>query len=128
MFNSIGPLELLIVFTIVLMVFGSDKLPELARGLGKGIREIRRAANMVRNEILSETDMKIENPLQDEINEIKGALDSEPVLDPNLSGNTSGFEHEAEQNSEPSMHPDSEEEKTPAPKNKKRKTQSNSKN
>lgn len=85
MFNAIGPLELLIIFTIVLMVFGSDKLPELARGLGKGIREVRRAANMVRNEIMSETDLRIDNPLENELKEIKNTLEQEPTLDPRLS-------------------------------------------
>jgi len=41
-----GPLgvpELLIVLLIVLLIFGSKKIPELARGLGKGIREFKDA-------------------------------------------------------------------------------------
>lgn len=41
---------LLIVF-IVIMFFGSDKIPEIARGLGKGIRTVRNAANDVKREI-----------------------------------------------------------------------------
>ena len=81
MFNSIGPVEMLVVFIIVLMVFGADEIPELARGLGKGIREFKRAANMVRNEILSETDnLKIGNPIKKEIDEISDTLKSDPIL------------------------------------------------
>ena len=41
---------LLIVF-IVIMFFGSDKIPEIARGLGKGIKTVRNAANDVKREI-----------------------------------------------------------------------------
>ncbi len=39
-----GPELLVIVFVIVLL-FGAKKLPELARGIGQGIREFRKAAN-----------------------------------------------------------------------------------
>lgn len=82
MFNAIGPLELLIIFSIILMVFGADKLPELARGLGKGMREFRRAANMVRNEIMSASDLDLKNPLQDEIKEIGRAMDQGSETEP----------------------------------------------
>lgn len=50
-FGSIGMPELVIIFTIVLLIFGGKKLPELARGLGKGIREFRRATTEVQDEI-----------------------------------------------------------------------------
>ena len=51
MFGSIGPLELLIIFLIVLLVFGANRLPELARGLGKGMREFRKAAEDIKDEL-----------------------------------------------------------------------------
>lgn len=85
MFNAIGPVEMLVIFVIVLMVFGADKIPELARGLGKGIREFKRAANMVRNEILSETnDLRMENPLKKEMDEITDSLKPNAILDVDL--------------------------------------------
>ena len=40
---DVGPAELLIVLFVVLLVFGSKKLPELARGLGQAAHEFRRA-------------------------------------------------------------------------------------
>lgn len=49
-----GPLgfnEILIILIIVLLLFGGRKIPELMRGLGKGIREFNDAKNNVRKEI-----------------------------------------------------------------------------
>lgn len=43
--------ELFIVILVVLLLFGSKRIPELARGLGKGIREFRKAAEDIKNEI-----------------------------------------------------------------------------
>jgi sec-independent protein translocase protein TatA len=41
---GIGTSELLIILVIVLLVFGASKLPELGAGLGKGIRNFKKAA------------------------------------------------------------------------------------
>ncbi len=49
-----GPLgfnEILIILVIVLLLFGGRKIPELMRGLGKGIREFNDAKSNVRKEI-----------------------------------------------------------------------------
>ena len=49
-----GPLgfnEILIILIIVLLLFGGRKIPELMRGLGRGIREFQDAKNNVRKEI-----------------------------------------------------------------------------
>ncbi|MBI4944856.1 MAG: twin-arginine translocase TatA/TatE family subunit [Bacteroidetes bacterium] len=53
MFN-IGGSELFFIVFIVLMLFGSKKLPEIARGLGKGIREMKDAASGIEREITKE--------------------------------------------------------------------------
>ena len=42
--GNIGVPELLVILLIVLVLFGSKKIPELAQGLGKGIREFRKAS------------------------------------------------------------------------------------
>jgi len=39
--GSVGPLELVLILVIVLLIFGGRKIPELARGLGEGIRNFR---------------------------------------------------------------------------------------
>ncbi len=43
----IGGQELIIIFLIILLLFGAKKLPELAQGLGKGIREFKKAAREI---------------------------------------------------------------------------------
>ena len=55
-----GP-ELILIAFIVLLLFGGRKLPELMKGLGKGIREFNNAKNSIQSEI--NTEMKeIEKP------------------------------------------------------------------
>jgi len=49
--GSIGMPELLIILLVVLLLFGAKKLPELARGLGKGIREFKDATKNVEKEM-----------------------------------------------------------------------------
>lgn len=39
--GSIGATELIILLTIILLVFGAKRIPELARGLGSGVREFK---------------------------------------------------------------------------------------
>jgi sec-independent protein translocase protein TatA len=53
--GSIGGQELFLILLIVLVFFGAKKLPELARGLGQGIREFRKAAKDVQDEVEKET-------------------------------------------------------------------------
>ena len=43
-FMGIGAQELLVILLIVLVLFGAKKIPELARGLGSGLREFKKAA------------------------------------------------------------------------------------
>ena len=48
---SLGAMEITIILVVVLLLFGGKKLPELARGLGKGIKEFKKAKNDVSEEI-----------------------------------------------------------------------------
>jgi sec-independent protein translocase protein TatA len=43
--------HMIVIFLVVLLLFGGKKIPELMRGLGKGIREFNDAKNNVKNEI-----------------------------------------------------------------------------
>ncbi|TZF83194.1 twin-arginine translocase TatA/TatE family subunit [Pedobacter sp. BS3] len=51
LFLNIGTPELMLIMLVVLLLFGGSKLPELARGLGKGMREFKDASEGVKREI-----------------------------------------------------------------------------
>ncbi len=51
MFPAMGMPEMLVILVVVLLLFGSKRLPELARGIGKSMREFKKAAEDVRKEI-----------------------------------------------------------------------------
>ena len=53
MFNLTLP-ELVVIFVVALIVFGPNKLPEIARALGRGIGELKRALNGVKEQVDSE--------------------------------------------------------------------------
>ena len=59
--GNLGATELTLIFLVVLLMFGGNKIPELMRGLGKGIREFNSAKNSVEDEIrqgMRETEKK----------------------------------------------------------------------
>jgi len=49
--GNIGASELILIFLVALLVFGAKRLPEIARGLGHGIREFRNATREVAQEL-----------------------------------------------------------------------------
>ncbi|MBN1447359.1 MAG: twin-arginine translocase TatA/TatE family subunit [Bacteroidetes bacterium] len=51
MFGNIGGWEILIIILLILIFFGAKKIPELAQGLGKGIKEFRKAAKDIQEDI-----------------------------------------------------------------------------
>jgi sec-independent protein translocase protein TatA len=51
LFFNLGGGEIFVVLLVILLFFGSKKIPELARGLGKGIREFKDATNDIQREI-----------------------------------------------------------------------------
>jgi sec-independent protein translocase protein TatA len=62
-FFNLGGQEMLIIFLIVLLLFGAKKLPELARGLGKSMGEFKRAREDFEREITTaETEVRIKEP------------------------------------------------------------------
>ena len=85
--DSLGGGELLVIMLFVLIFFGSNKIPDLARGLGRGIREFKDAMQGVQSEIRqgindSEEVVKAETTPQQKdtpkSNEVK--KDSEPEV------------------------------------------------
>lgn len=79
---GVGPAELLLIFIIALIVLGPGKLPELARTLGKALRELRRMSLEVTAEFAKELrDMEaISSEVRETTEEIKQAADIKRTL------------------------------------------------
>ncbi|HSI71399.1 MAG TPA: twin-arginine translocase TatA/TatE family subunit [Gillisia sp.] len=68
--------EIAFIMFILVMVFGADKIPEIARGLGKGMRTLRNASNDIKNEITKSAekqgiDSDISKDVRNEISKVK---------------------------------------------------------
>ncbi len=53
---GLGAPELLLIFFVILLLFGAKKLPELAQGLGKGIREFKKAMKETTDDVKGSVD------------------------------------------------------------------------
>ena len=53
---NLGAPEIILIVLAVLILFGGKKIPELMRGLGKGVKEYKNAVNSVEDEVKSATD------------------------------------------------------------------------
>jgi sec-independent protein translocase protein TatA len=62
--GMIGGWEVIVILAVVLILFGSKKLPELARGLGQGIREFKKATREVTDEIQNASDVDTQSQPQ----------------------------------------------------------------
>jgi sec-independent protein translocase protein TatA len=51
MLGGIGAQELILIFLVILLLFGARKIPEIAQGLGKGMREFRKAMKETQDEL-----------------------------------------------------------------------------
>ena len=58
MFGNLGAGEILIIVLVILLLFGAKKIPELAQGLGKGMKEFKKSFKDVEDEI-KKTDEEI---------------------------------------------------------------------
>ena len=72
--------EIALIFFIVLLVFGADKIPSIARGMAKGITQIRHATNEIKSEIQKSSEIdgsstSVAKKLNDEIKTAKKDLD-----------------------------------------------------
>ncbi|MDB4010622.1 twin-arginine translocase TatA/TatE family subunit [Polaribacter sp.] len=79
-FLFIGGPEIFVILLIVVMVFGADKIPEIARGLGKGIRQIKDATNDIKKEINDSAkdqgiDTDLAKNIKKEIDAVKSNVD-----------------------------------------------------
>jgi len=76
----IGGPEIFVILLLVVMLFGADKIPEIARGLGKGIRQVKDATNDIKKEITDSAkaqglDTDILKDVNAEVNKVKDDID-----------------------------------------------------
>ena len=79
-FLFIGTTEIIFILFVVVMVFGADKLPEIARGMGKGMRQLRDATNDIKGEITKSVDQSniksdVTSSVGEEITKLKDDLE-----------------------------------------------------
>lgn len=55
LFFNMGPMEILVIMFMVLLFFGSESIPKIARGLGRGMRQMKDAANEIKQDIRDST-------------------------------------------------------------------------
>ena len=74
-----GP-EIMVILVIVVMLFGAKRIPEIARGLGKGMRQIKDATNDIKKEINESAktqgiDTDLASDIKNEVNKVKDNID-----------------------------------------------------
>ena len=79
-FLFIGGPEIFVILLLVVMLFGADKIPEIARGLGKGMRQIKDATNDIKKEIndsakIQGIDTDVVKDINKEVNKVKDGID-----------------------------------------------------
>jgi len=68
-FLFISGQEIVIILLVVLLLFGANKIPEIAKGLGKGMREFRRATDDIKKEMNDYT-----NDVKKEFTDVKDGI------------------------------------------------------
>ena len=81
MFLFISGAEIGFIIFIVVLLFGADKIPEFAKGMAKGINNIKHATNEIKNEINNPKenlvkDSDISKNIESEIKKVKSEMDS----------------------------------------------------
>jgi len=69
--------EIFVIFLIVLLLFGADKIPDIAKGLGKGIRQVKDATQEIKTEIQKSAKSKDVDTksISDQIDKVKEDID-----------------------------------------------------
>ena len=88
LFLNIGGPEMIVIIFVALLLFGGEKLPQIARGLGKGIRDFKDASEGVKREITNQinsyeekrTEEPVQTPVYNPQHELPAASDEYNVL------------------------------------------------
>lgn len=58
MFGNLGSTEIILIIVAILILFGAKKIPELAQGIGKGMKEFKKALKDVEEDVKNEDETK----------------------------------------------------------------------
>lgn len=94
LFLNIGTQELMLIFVVALVLFGGKKLPELARGLGRGIREFKDASEGIKREISDQIN-NFEKDLDVNVEETTDQQPATKTEAPTTDSSSSAVENEA---------------------------------
>jgi sec-independent protein translocase protein TatA len=75
LFLNLGGGEIVVVLLVILLLFGGKGVPNIARALGKGIREFKDAANGIQKDVMQNTS-GVSTIIQEHIQEVKKEVDS----------------------------------------------------
>lgn len=81
MYLFISGAELILILFVAVMIFGTDKVPEIARGLGKTMRQIKDATNDIKHEVQKSAekngiDTSLTSDITKQIEEVKDDFDN----------------------------------------------------
>ncbi len=112
--NDVAGSEILVIFLVILLFFGSKSIPGIAKSLGKALFEFRNATNEIKQEIknsggdikgdlnldsfLKETTEEIQRPLDQVFTDVDNAVNYDPVLSTPRAVVTAGNAQQAEEN------------------------------
>ena len=72
----ISSTEIVFILFIVIMVFGADKIPDVAKGMGKGMRTLKNATNDIKGEIQRSAEKQgLDAKLTKEVNKVKDEIE-----------------------------------------------------
>ncbi len=76
-FLFISGAEIVFIFFIILMIFGADRIPEIAKGMAKGIRKVKDATQEIKSEIKKSAEKKgvDTDSISKEIDNVKDDID-----------------------------------------------------
>ena len=112
--NDVAGSEILVIFLVILLFFGSKSIPGIAKSLGKALFEFRNATNEIKQEIknsggdikgdlnldsfLKETTEEIQRPLDQVFTDVENAVHYDPVSSTPRAVVTAGNAQQAEEN------------------------------
>ena len=78
--HFISSTEIVFILFVVILIFGADKIPDIAKGMGKGMRTLKNATNDIKSEIQRSAEKQgintdMTKDISNEINKVKDSID-----------------------------------------------------